>query len=77
MDRQLNNIDRIEEYFLTVNRGKIYDRVIADIEKLIIEKALEHAFGNQIQAAKLLGINRNTIHTKIKKLNIDVERFKL
>jgi DNA-binding protein Fis len=69
-------MDRIEEYFLTVNRGKIYDRIIADIEKLIIEKALERAFGNQIQAAKLLGINRNTIHTKIKKLNIDVERFK-
>jgi DNA-binding protein Fis len=47
------------------------------MEKSLIEKALEYTFGNQITAAKLLGINRNTIRTKIKKLNINVERFKM
>lgn len=70
-------IDKIDEYFLRVNRGKVYSRVIEDIEKQLIEKALERSFGNQIAAAKILGINRNTLHTKMKKFNIEVGKFKL
>ena len=76
MDSRAKNINSIDEYFLMINKGEIYDRVIEDVEKILIEKALEHSLGNQIQAAKILGINRNTIHTKIKKLNIEVENFK-
>lgn len=71
------SIDKIDEYFLTVNRGEVYSRVIEDIEKQLIEKALERSFGNQIAAAKILGINRNTLHTKMEKFNIEVEKFKL
>ena len=67
----------IENSFITIQKGEIYKAVIGDIEKSLIEKALEHTSGNQITAARLLGINRNTIRTKIKKLNINVERFKL
>ena len=69
-------LDRIEEYFLTNRKGEIYSNVIDDIELRIIKKALEYSFGNQVLAAKMLGINRNTLHTKVKKLNIDVESFK-
>ncbi|MFH1857892.1 MAG: helix-turn-helix domain-containing protein [Candidatus Omnitrophota bacterium] len=43
---------------------------------MLIEKALKFSFGNQIMASRLLGLNRNTLHTKIKKFNIDVWRFK-
>lgn len=71
-----NNIDKIDDFFFTASKGEVYDKTIWRIEKLLIEKALEHSCGNQIEAAKLLGINRNTLHAKIKKLNIDVERFK-
>jgi len=67
----------IANSFITIQKGKIYKAVIEDIEKSLIEKALEYTSGNQITAARLLGINRNTIRTKIKKLNINVERFKL
>ena len=66
----------IDNSFLTIQKGKIYQAVIGDIEKSLIEKALEHTSGNQILAAQLLGINRNTIRSKIKKLNIEVNRFK-
>jgi two-component system, NtrC family, nitrogen regulation response regulator GlnG len=66
----------IDNSFLTIQKGKIYQAVIGDIEKSLIEKALGYTSGNQILAAKLLGINRNTIRSKIKKLNIDVDRFK-
>jgi DNA-binding protein Fis len=69
-------LDRIEEYFLTNKKGEIYSNVIDDIESRLIKKALEYSFGNQVLAAKMLGINRNTLHAKVKKLNIDVESFK-
>jgi len=69
----MENLDR---YFLIENRGTIYSKVIGKVEVRLIEKALEHSFGNQIIASKILGINRNTLHSKIKKLNIDVTKFK-
>lgn len=48
----------------------LYDRVIAEIEKALIKKTLNHVGGVQIKAAKILGINRNTLRKKIKALKI-------
>ncbi len=56
---------------------ELYRSVLESVERPLIEKVLERTYGNQIKAAKLLGINRNTLHSKIKKFNIDVERFRL
>lgn len=73
----LNNIDNIEEYFFKADEGRIYDVVVDKIGRLLIEKALERTHGNRVLASKMLGLNRNTLHAKIKKLHIDVDRFKL
>lgn len=73
----LNNIENIEEYFFKVDEGRIYDIVVDRIGRLLIEKALERTHGNRVLASKILGLNRNTLHAKIKKLHIDVDRFKL
>ncbi len=71
-----NSIENIEEYFFKAGDGHIYDVVIDDVGRALIEKALERTRGNRFLASKMLGINRNTLHAKIKKLNIDVDRFK-
>jgi two-component system nitrogen regulation response regulator GlnG len=63
--------------FSITNDGKIYYKAIEYIEKIIIEKVLERTFGNQFKAAKILGINRNTLRTKIKKLGIETSRWKI
>lgn len=56
---------------------RIAYRVIVDrVEKGLIEKALAITAGNQIVAAKVLGINRNTIRHKIRRFGIKVSRFK-
>ncbi|HYD49350.1 MAG TPA: nitrogen regulation protein NR(I) [Terriglobales bacterium] len=50
--------------------GNLYDAVIQQIERPLIELCLEHTQGNQLRAAALLGINRNTLHKKITQLRI-------
>jgi DNA-binding protein Fis len=69
-------IDELDEFFLTAKTGEIYTKIIGHVEKMLIEKALQNSFGNQILAAKILGINRNTMRTKIKRHNIEVGNFK-
>jgi len=44
-----------------------------DLETWAILKALKHTAGNVSQAARVLGISRDTLHTKLKKKNIDRE----
>ena len=68
--------ERIEKCFIYVNDGEIYRSVIGDAEKLLLEKTLQKTRGNQILAARILGLNRNTLRTKIRKLKIDLESFK-
>lgn len=52
----------------------IYDRVIAEVERPLIELTLAAARGNQIKAASMLGLNRNTLRKKIRDLEIPVVR---
>ena len=48
----------------------LYDRIISEVEKVLIKKTLDHVDGVQIKAAQILGINRNTLRKKIKDLKI-------
>ena len=41
-----------------------------EIEKGLLKKTLNHFKGNQIKSSKLLGINRNTLRSKIKKYKL-------
>ena len=71
-----DNWDIINDQFWNMDAGHIYGKMITSIEKIVIIKILERSQGNQIAAAKLLGLHRNTLRKKIKKLNIDVRKFK-
>ena len=73
---KMNSLNSLEKVFQSANQGQIYRLVIHDTEKLLIEKALEQSRGNQLIAAKLLGLNRNTLRSKIKRLNIPVEKHR-
>ena len=52
----------------------IYDRVIAEVERPLIQLTLSATRGNQIKAAAMLGLNRNTLRKKIRELAIPVVR---
>lgn len=52
----------------------LYDRVLREIERPLITLTLSATRGNQIRAAQLLGLNRNTLRKKIRDLDIQVWR---
>jgi two-component system nitrogen regulation response regulator GlnG len=52
----------------------LFDRVLREVERPLISLTLEATRGNQIRAAEVLGVNRNTLRKKIRDLNIPVVR---
>ncbi len=73
----MDNIsDIVDKNFYAVDTGKVYTSMVNRVEKIVIVKALECSYGNQLEAARILGVHRNTLHNKIKKFNIDVMGFK-
>lgn len=52
----------------------LYDRIIREVERPLITAALTATRGNQIRAAELLGLNRNTLRSRIR--DLDIQLFK-
>jgi two-component system nitrogen regulation response regulator GlnG len=55
----------------------LHPMLITAIERPLITRALQETKGNQIQAAELLGLNRNTLRKKIHDLHIPVKRSRV
>jgi two-component system, NtrC family, nitrogen regulation response regulator GlnG len=53
----------------------LYQRLIAELEKPLIELALDRAGGNQVHAARMLGLNRNTLRKKLTEYRIVPHRM--
>ena len=68
----------LENYFAahknSLPASGLYERVLREIERPLITQTLIATKGNQIKAAEILGINRNTLRAKIRKLDIRVVR---
>jgi two-component system nitrogen regulation response regulator GlnG len=69
---------KLEEYFDDLHQnaqpGTLYPEVISNVERPLIELTLKATNGNQIQAARILGLNRNTLRSKIRALDLNVVR---
>ena len=66
----------IERYFQThgdaLPPAGVYSRIMIEVEKPLIEETLKATRGNQLRAAELLGLNRNTLRKKIRDLEINL-----
>jgi Fis family transcriptional regulator len=63
----------LERYFKDMDGERptaIYDMVLKNVEKPMIEMVLGQAEGNQTHAAAMLGIDRNTLRKKMQQLRI-------
>jgi len=52
----------------------LYDRILHEIERPLLQLTLDATRGNQVRAADVLGLNRNTLRKKIRELDIPVIR---
>jgi|TARA_B110000438_G_C15688505_1_gene595688 Fis family transcriptional regulator, factor for inversion stimulation protein len=70
-----DNVDiLLDQYFEDLNGDEpsaIYEMVITTIEKPLLLYIMNQAEGNQSNAAKILGLNRNTLRKKLKQHKID------
>ncbi len=68
----------LQTYFSAHGEGLpspgLYERVLKEVERPLITLTLQATRGNQIKAADVLGLNRNTLRKKIRELNIPVVR---
>ncbi|MSQ18171.1 MAG: Fis family transcriptional regulator [Betaproteobacteria bacterium] len=65
----------LDRYFKDLDGAKpcaIYEMVLGNVEKPLLETVLSHAEGNQSIAAEMLGMNRGTLRKKIQQYRIKV-----
>jgi two-component system nitrogen regulation response regulator GlnG len=65
----------LARYFATFGRDLppdgLYDRILQEIERPLMRLSMAAAKGNQLRAARLLGINRNTLRKKLTELGVE------
>jgi len=71
-----DKVIELEDFLYNEKKGELYKSILEVIEKPLIEHILERTEGNQLKAARILGLNRNTIRSKIKRLGINVDKWK-
>jgi len=83
MDHDLSLSQLLEKKFASFvkkvkfsNTKGLYALLISECEKPIFTLALQETNGNQVKAARLLGVNRNTLRKKIEEFKIKVEKKK-
>ena len=62
--------EEVEAGLAAPEPSDLYQRLLERVEKPLLEAVLEHTGGNQIRAAAILGINRNTLRKKIVELGL-------
>lgn len=75
-DSLKDKIIELENSLYNEKQCVLYKAIIETVERPLIERALERTEGNQLKAARILGINRNTMRAKIRKLGINPNSYK-
>ena len=83
-DSQINNNESLSEsierhltsYFAahenTLPTPGLYNRILKELERPLLAITLDATQGNQLRAADLLGLNRNTLRKKLRELDIPI-----
>ncbi len=66
-------LDQLFDTLENESEIQLFDKFISEVEKQLISKTLKYYSGNQIKSSKLLGINRNTLRSKMQKYKISTK----
>lgn len=64
--------DRLIDHLLRTRPNDLYAQALAVMERQLLTRVLDHAGGNQSQAARILGITRGCLRDKIRTLGITI-----
>ena len=68
LDAQI--IPRLVERLVAAHPGRVYREALAMLERPLLLHALATTGGNQLRAARLLGLNRNTLRKRCRELGL-------
>ena len=69
-----NTVPALVEELLTARPGEVYRGAVAALERPLLAHVLATTGGNQLRAARLLGLNRNTLRKRCRELGLDLPR---
>ena len=70
----MNTVPALAEELLGSRPGDVYWAAVAIIERPLLAHVLAATGGNQLRAARLLGLNRNTLRKRCRELGLDLPR---
>jgi two-component system nitrogen regulation response regulator GlnG len=69
-----NTIPALADELLGSRPGGVYRAAVAIVERPLLAHVLASTGGNQLRAARLLGLNRNTLRKRCRELGLDLPR---
>lgn len=75
---QPDSFDRLDAAIdrgLAAGSQTLYDDLVAEVDRRIITRVLRHTGGSQSEAARILGMSRTTLRSRIEKLGITIGRL--
>ena len=73
-ERIANVVPALVEELLASKPGKVHRHAVSLLERPLLAHVLAATGGNQLRAARLLGLNRNTLRKRCRDLGLDLPR---
>jgi nitrogen regulation protein NR(I) len=68
------DVGQYSRRLLAANQSNIYHTVLSAVDRVVLGEVLRHTKGNQVEAARLLGVSRNTLRAKLRSLGMTLEK---
>ncbi|HLJ12288.1 MAG TPA: sigma-54 dependent transcriptional regulator [Planctomycetaceae bacterium] len=73
-DSDAVSLTQLVDEALKEGTPRIYRLALDHVDRLLVSRALRHTGGNQAQAAEILGISRPTLRSKLRALNLSIQK---
>ena len=68
------DVGKYSRRLLAANQSNVYHTVLSAVDRVVLGEVLRHTKGNQVEAARLLGVSRNTLRAKLRTLGMTLEK---